>query len=79
MRQKFDIGDLIEVELPFKPNTRKQGIILETEIINNHLVDEKSYWHSDEYRCKVVFLGSDEAEWVRAKWLSHVAKKQNNS
>jgi hypothetical protein len=79
MRQKFNIGDFIEVDHPFKPNARKQGIVVETQVINNHLLDKQSYWHPDEYRCRVVFLGSDEAEWVRAKWLTHVAEKQNSS
>jgi len=73
MRQKFDIGDLIEVSYPSSDS--KCGIVLETQIINNHLLDIASHWHVDEYKCKVKFIGGDSPpRWVRAKWLKHISK-----
>jgi hypothetical protein len=73
MRQKFDIGDLIEVSYPARDS--KRGIVLETKIINNHLLDERQHWHVDEYKCKVKFQDSeDPPSWVRAKWLKHISK-----
>jgi hypothetical protein len=74
MRQKFDIGDLIEVSYP--TDAAKRGIVLETRIINNRALDIRSHWHVDEYKCKVKFIGEETAPpaWVRAKWLKHVSK-----
>jgi hypothetical protein len=73
MRQKFDIGDLIEVSYP--SDSPQRGIILETKIINNHLLDDRTHWHVDEYKCKVKFINKDSApRWVRAKWLKHICK-----
>jgi len=75
MRQKFDIGDLIEVSFPRPTEIAKRGIVLDTQIINNHLLDERSHWHVDEYKCKVKFIGADDPpRWVRAKWLKHISK-----
>lgn len=77
MRQKFDIGDLIEVSYPTKGKGRRNGIVLETKVINNHLLDKNitSHWHVDEYTCKVKFIGADDPPtWVRAKWLKHISK-----
>jgi hypothetical protein len=77
MRQRFDIGDLIEVSLPTPSDKikKERGIVLETQIINNHLLDERSHWHVDEYKCKVRFIGDDTPpRWVRAKWLKHISK-----
>lgn len=73
MRQKFDIGDLIEVSYPLSGHN-KRGIVLETQIINNHLLDDRSHWHVDEYKCKVRFLGEEHPAWIRAKWLKHISK-----
>ena len=74
MRQKFDIGDLIEVSYP--ADDAKRGIVLETQIINNHALDERTHWHVDEYKCKVKFIGEETSPpaWVRAKWLKHVSR-----
>tara|TARA_B100001250_G_C19166452_1_gene514723 strand:- start:197 stop:451 length:255 start_codon:yes stop_codon:yes gene_type:complete len=74
MRQKFDIGDLIEVSFP--SDAPQRGIVLETKIINNHLLDERCYWHVDEYKCKVKFMDDKQSppRWVRAKWLRHISK-----
>ena len=73
MRQTFDIGDLIEVTYPASENSH--GIVLETRIINNHLLDVTSKWHVDEYSCKIKFMGEDTPiRWVRAKWLRHLSK-----
>ena len=78
MRQKFDIGDLIEVSYPSSDNSPSTGIVLETKIINNHLLDERTHWHVDEYKCKVKFIGIDDPpKWVRAKWLKHISKIAN--
>ena len=74
MRQRFDIGDLIEVS--YRTIEPMRGIVLETKIINNHALDDRTHWHVDEYKCKVKFIGeeSSPASWVRAKWLKHVSK-----
>jgi hypothetical protein len=82
MRKKFDIGDLIEVSFfpsrnrinsPVQSGTR--GIVLETRMINNQLIDDdRDRWHTDEYKCRVEFIGGDlPPKWVRAKWLKHIS------
>ena len=72
MRQKFDIGDLVETT---HPHSGQKGIILETEPINRNIDYPTSLkWHTDEYKCKVQFLTSSEVRWVRAKWLAHLSK-----
>tara|TARA_R100001510_G_C7555828_1_gene137762 strand:+ start:322 stop:603 length:282 start_codon:yes stop_codon:yes gene_type:complete len=71
MRQKFDVGDLVQVKHP----QGARGIVIETEPINNSIkYPEKTAWHTDEYRCKVQFITSSEVKWVRAKWLEHLSK-----
>ena len=81
MRQKIDVGDLIEVSYSSSKDLRKQGIVLEKELITKHpsYPDDNSTWHPDEYRCKVVFLGTDDPKWVRARWLKVVSKSENFS
>ncbi len=71
MRQKFDVGDLVQVKQP----PRLSGIILETEPINKGIkYSESQRWHPDEYKCKVQFVSNSEIKWVRAKWLEHLSK-----
>ena len=71
MRQKFDVGDLVEVKHP----SGERGIILETEPINKSINYPKQItWHTDEYKCKVQFITSSKVKWVRAKWLEHLSK-----
>ena len=71
MRQKFDIGDLVQVTHP----EGRSGIILEARLINAHMINpEKQFWHPEEYNCKVQFLHDSKASWVRAKWLKHLSK-----
>ena len=72
MRQKFDVGDLVETS---HPHQTQRGIVLETEPINKSLDYPNSIqWHPDEYKCKVQFITTPEVRWVRAKWLSHLSK-----
>jgi len=72
MRQKFDVGDLVEVNYKNSPG---RGIIIETEPINRSVnYPERTPWHTDEYKCKVRFITNDEVKWVRAKWLAHLSK-----
>jgi hypothetical protein len=78
MRKKFDIGDLIEVSFSPEPSpvqSGTRGIVLETRMINNQLDgDDRDRWHTDEYRCRVEFIGGDlPSRWVRAKWLKHIS------
>jgi hypothetical protein len=71
MRQKFDIGDLVRVTHP----EGADGIILETKLINKNMLKPEDWlWHPEEYNCKVQFLHSSQASWVRAKWLKHLSK-----
>ena len=79
MRQKFDIGDLVETTIPSAPSelstVRERGIVIQTEPINKHIkFSNNSKWHPDEYKCKVRFITFPETRWVRAKWLTHVSK-----
>lgn len=72
MRQKFDVGDLVEVKYQ---NPGARGIVIETEPINKNVsYPERTPWHTDEYKCKVKFITTSEVKWVRAKWLSHLSK-----
>lgn len=71
MRQTFDIGDLVKVEHP----EGKSGIVIEKVLINAHMLNpDHQLWHPEEYNCKVQFLHSSQASWVRAKWLKHLSK-----
>ena len=75
MRQKFDIGDLVETTYPQNDRKHERGIVLETEPINKSIKYATSTtWHPDEYKCKVQFITIPEVRWVRAKWLSHLSK-----
>ena len=71
MRQEFDVGDLVLVDHPVD----RRGVVLETKLINNKInIKEPWTWHPEEYRCKIKFFNSPNAEWVRAKFLSHISK-----
>ena len=71
MRQKFDIGDLVQVNHPVD----KTGVIVETKLINDNITQPEEWsWHPDEYHCKIKFLHSPETKWVRAKLLTHLSK-----
>ena len=75
MRQKFDVGDLVETTHPQETRKRERGIIIETEPINRSIdYPDSMKWHTDEYKCKVQFITTPEVRWVRAKWLSHLSK-----
>lgn len=74
MRQKFDIGDLVQVR-----KSKAKGIVLETKPINKNIkYPNKAIWHTDEYKCKIRFITADDGwaktNWVRAKWLEHLSK-----
>ncbi len=72
MRQKFDVGDLVEVVHPMEGD---RGIVIDTKPINTSIPYPKNLkWHPDEYKCKVQFINKMETKWVRAKWLSHLSK-----
>lgn len=72
MRQKFDIGDLVEVVYP---HDNDRGIILDTKPINAGIkYPQDLKWHPDEYSCKVQFITKEEVKWVRAKWLNHLSR-----
>jgi hypothetical protein len=71
MRQKFDVGDLVQVRSPVD----KTGVIVETKLINEgYDKPEQWSWHPDEYHCKIKFLHPPEIKWVRAKLLTHLSK-----
>ena len=71
MRQTFDIGDLVVLE----HSKGKSGIVLEKKLINAHMINPNDWlWHPEEYNCKVQFLETSKASWVRAKWLKHLSK-----
>ncbi len=71
MRQRFDIGDLVQIEHP----TGSRGIVLETRLLNAHMTNPEHWiWHPDEYSCKVKCLRTKDTRWVRAKWLRHLSK-----
>ena len=75
MRQKFDIGDLVETTYPQNDRGNDRGIVIDTEPINRNIDYSGSRtWHPDEYKCKVQFITTPEIRWVRAKWLSHLSK-----
>lgn len=71
MRQTFDIGDLVEAQIP----AGKSGIVMETRLINARMINpEQQLWHPEEYNCKIYFLETSQISWVRAKWLQHLSK-----
>jgi len=71
MRQKFDVGDLVQV----RPPVDKTGVVVETKLINDNITQPEEWsWHPDEYHCKIKFLHSSEIKWVRAKLLTHLSK-----
>ena len=71
MRQRFDIGDLVQVQHP----DGSTGIVLEKRLLNKNMTKPEEWvWHTDEYTCKVQFLNSPKSTWVRAKWLKHLSK-----
>ncbi len=75
MRQKFDIGDLVETTYPQNDRGHERGIVLDTEPINKSIdYSGSKAWHPDEYKCKVQFITIPEVRWVRAKWLTHLSK-----
>ena len=81
MKQKIEIGDLIEVSYSSSMDSKKQGIVVDKQLISKHpgYPDGCTAWHPDEYSCKVVFLGCEDPKWVRAKWLKIVSKSENFS
>ena len=69
MRQRFDIGDLVQV------HKHGRGLVMETRLLNANMTKPEEWiWHVDEYTCKVKLLQSSEITWVRAKWLKHLSK-----
>ena len=69
MRQKIDIGDLVEYD-------KYQALVLDRKTINPNYNTERVY-HPDEYHCKVLLLNSDndnDYRWVRTKWLKLLSK-----
>ena len=69
MRQKIDIGDLVEYD-------KYQALVLDRKTINPNYNTERVY-HPDEYHCKVLLLNSDsdnDQRWVRTKWLKLLSK-----
>jgi hypothetical protein len=65
MRQKFDVGDIVEYN-------NLKGLVVDRQSI---LKDDKNReFHVDEYRCKIQFFGTDDPKWIRAKWLKHISK-----
>tara|TARA_Y100000310_G_scaffold330482_1_gene402194 strand:+ start:47 stop:265 length:219 start_codon:yes stop_codon:yes gene_type:complete len=67
MRQKFDIGDIVEYN-------NLKGLVLECKQIAKRKADVEREFHVDEYRCRVHFFGSDDPQWIRAKWLKHISR-----
>ena len=65
MRQKFDVGDIVEYN-------NLLGLVVESRPIREEHDNRK--FHVDEYRCKVRFFKHKDAQWVRAKWLKHISK-----
>jgi len=81
VRQKFDIGDLVEVDVPYSEEHNKLlGLVVKTKLINPQTNTNKQKWHDDEYSCMVRILKSSddedfrETKWIRAKWLKQIAK-----
>ena len=75
IKQKIDIGDLVECELG---NNREKltGVVLERKAINP-IYDTERHFHPDEYHCKVLILNSEpenEQRWIRTKWLKLLSK-----
>jgi len=69
MRQKIDIGDLVEYD-------KYQALVLDRKTINPNYNTERMF-HPDEYHCKVLLLNSDndnDYRWVRTKWLKLLSK-----
>tara|TARA_B100000900_G_scaffold398768_1_gene400520 strand:+ start:737 stop:1090 length:354 start_codon:yes stop_codon:yes gene_type:complete len=69
MRQKIDIGDLVEYD-------KYQALVLDRKTINPNYNTERVF-HPDEYHCKVLLLNSDndnDYRWVRTKWLKLLSK-----
>jgi hypothetical protein len=79
MRQKFDIGDLVEIALPWGRETRSSnsaiGLVTATRLINANMETPELYrWHVDEYMCQIRTLEDNALRWVRAKNLKTVSK-----
>jgi len=85
IRQNFDIGDLVEIDVPYnKESSKLMGLVVASALINPGTNSSDHVWHDDEYHCKVRILkpvrdpGSDwendDTRWVRAKWLKQIAK-----
>ena len=77
IRQQFDVGDLVEIDLPYPTKKKRStiGVVTETRLINAHMTEPGLYkWHPDEYTCLVRALGDDIGRWVRAKHLKTVSK-----
>ena len=69
MRQKIDIGDLVEYD-------KYQALVLDRKTINPNYNTERVY-HPDEYHCKVLLMNSDSdnaQRSVRTKWLKLLSK-----
>ncbi len=77
IRQQFDIGDLVQINLPYptKDSRTSIGVVTETRLINAHMTSPELYrWHPDEYTCLVRVLHEDKARWVRAKHLKTISR-----
>ena len=77
MRQKFDVGDLV-----YCPRLTQEdqipGLVIQKSLINNHMINPDDWvWHVDEYHCRVRFVNGDD-RWVRARWLEHLEKEEND-
>ena len=86
IRQKFDIGDLVEVDVPYsEENSKLLGLVVKTKLINPQTNTSEQKWHDDEYTCMIKVLkapdpeASKETQWIRAKWLKQIAKVKFSS
>jgi len=78
VKQKIDIGDLVEVDPP-APGKRYQGVVVERKTINPNFDDPNRVYHPDEHHCRVLIInsGSDnDQRWFRTKWLKLLSKAQ---
>ncbi len=50
IRQKFDIGDLVEIDVPYsKDSSKLMGLIVASALINPGTNTSEHLWHDDEY------------------------------
>ena len=75
IKQKIDIGDLVECYLG-KGEEKMTGVVVERKAINPAYNTDRTF-HPDEYHCKVLILNSEpenEQRWIRTKWLKLLSK-----